>query len=188
MKKLLIGLLIGTICTYFILKKFPSVTFFSPTVLKAGFAVFLALIGGLIALFQVKANVISTARIKWIEEFKTNIAEYSAISNEMIFSYREHNESKDKDRANLYYQKYMECIHKSMIVRGKIYMNLNLKKPLYKEISEIVKRIEVLNDHKNLEFICKEENYPKISSEFDTLNLVTHQAMKVEWDKSKKMF
>jgi hypothetical protein len=59
---------------------------------------------------------------------------------------------------------------------------------VYKEIIEIVKRIEVLNDHKNLEFICKEENYPKISSEFDTLNLVTHQAMKVEWDKSKKMF
>ncbi|MES2544736.1 MAG: hypothetical protein V4548_07615 [Bacteroidota bacterium] len=187
MTKFILGLLVGIIGTCLLLNLIPWSIFFTPTVLKAGFAVFLALIGGLIALFQVKANVISTARIKWIEEFKINIAEYASVSNEIIFSYREHSHSKDKDIADLYYQKYMECVHKSMTIKGKIYMNLNLKEHLYTEINKIIQRIEILTDHTNLEFISEEENYHKISDEFDNLNSITHKAMKVEWDKSKKM-
>ncbi|MCG9791026.1 hypothetical protein [Flavobacterium algicola] len=187
MKNIILGIFIGLTASFLILNRIPWSEFFSITVLKAGFTVFLALIGGLIALYQVKANVISSARIKWIEEFKTNIAEYTSMTNEVIFSFREHFESKDLDHRSLYHQKYMDVSHKVAIVRGKIYLNLNLDEKPYKSICNIMTNIEKLTLHTNLENICQEENYDEISDLFNDLNSATFKAMKIEWEKSKKL-
>jgi hypothetical protein len=52
MKKIILGFLIGVIGTLLILNHFPWYKLISLNVLKAAFAVFLALLGGLVALYQ----------------------------------------------------------------------------------------------------------------------------------------
>lgn len=188
MKKILIGILIGIVLTNIFSIFLEWSILISPTILKAGFAVFLALIGGLIALYQVKANVISSARIKWIEDFKSNVAQYSSITNSSIFHFREFDDPQNGDSRRQYHQQYMDDVQKAMSIKGKIFMNLNRNEPNYEKIYQIVNDIENLTSHVNLKEICKVENYSKLELKFDELNVATHQAMKAEWEKAKKMF
>lgn len=185
-KTFIAGLLIGFL--FGIVIKNISSVIFSPTVLKAAFAVFLALIGGLIALYQVKANVISSARIKWIEDFKTNIAEYSSTTNSLIFNFREFDDPKNGDARRVYHQQYMDGVQKAMSIKGKIFINLNRDEAPYEKIYQIINKIETLTLHSNLRNICKDENYYLLEIEFDALNVATFEAMKIEWEKAKKMF
>ena len=182
------GLLIGSLITLFTLNNFPWVKLFSINILKACFTVFLALMGGFVALCQVKANVISSARIKWIEEFKIDIAEYSATTHSVIFNYNEYIDAEDKDRRKFYHQKYMEDVNQSVSLKSKIIMNLNRKEPYYEKIYQIITRIEALTEYVNLKDIADEKNYHIIEKEFNDLNFVTHQVMKLEWEKAKRMF
>jgi hypothetical protein len=188
MKQFFTGLLIGVIGSCLILNDFPWSTLFSITIIKAGFAIFLALSGGLIALYQVKANVISSARIKWIEDFKTNIAEYSSTTNSSIFNFREYADKRNGDARRTYHQQYMNDVQKIMSIKGKILMNLNRNENSYEKIYQIVNRIEVLTAHDNLDSICQLDNYLELESQFDLLNIATNEAMKFEWEKAKKMF
>ena len=82
----------------------------------------------------------------------------------------------------------MEDVHKTVAIRGKIVMNLNRTEPHYEEIFQIISKIEKLTLHSNLEHIGKEENYHEVETEFENLNFATHEVMKFEWDKAKKMF
>src|SRR5215217_7805039 len=133
MKQFFTGLFIGIIGPFLIFNDLPWSTLFSSTVLKAGFAVFLAVVGGLIALYQVKANVISSARIKWIEDFKTNVAEYSSTTYSVIFYFREYDDVKNGETRRTYHQQYMDAVYKAMSIRGKIIINLNLKEAPYEK-------------------------------------------------------
>lgn len=183
-----IGMLIGSMATLFVLNNFPWFKLFSITILKAFFTVFLALMGGVIALYQVKANVISSARIKWIEEFKKDVSEYTATTHAVIFSYIEYIDAEDTDRKKAYHKKYMEEVTKSVAIRNRILMNLNRKEQYYERIYQIINKIEELTEYKNLEFIADEKNYNIIEKEFNNLSTVTNQVMKQEWEKAKKLF
>lgn len=98
----------GVLTSFLILYHITWRELISPEILKVGFATFLALLAGLIALYQVKANVISSARIKWIEEFKTNVSEFIAFSNECLFAYDLH-AKKGEDNETEYFNKYYEA-------------------------------------------------------------------------------
>ena len=182
------GIVIGIVITLLLVNNFPWVKLFSVNVLKACFTIFLALLGGIIALYQVKANVISTARIKWIEEFKTDIAEFSATIHSGIFTYNEYIAAEDKVRRKQYHQKYMEDVNQSVAIRNKIIMNLDRTEPLYEKVYQIMEKIESLTEYENLEYIGNDKNYHIIEKEFNNLNAATHQVMKVEWKKAKKLF
>ncbi len=187
MKKIILGFLIGVIGTLLILNHFPWYKLISLNVLKAAFAVFLALLGGLVALFQVKANVISEARIKWVEEFKKNIADYISTTNSMIFNFREFEDLKNGDHRRDYHTKYMDLSHKTQSLYAQIEMNLNRNEQLYEDIYQILNRIETLTSIDNLGSVSELENYEILHNEFSNLTKATQKAMKVEWDKSKKL-
>lgn len=174
----------GVLTSFLILYHITWRELISPEILKVGFATFLALLAGLIALYQVKANVISSARIKWIEEFKTNVSEFIAFSNECLFAYDLH-AKKGEDNETEYFNKYYEATVKAHIFENKIRINLNLNEVLHNAIDEDLDRIKEIMMHETKGLKEKEE---LVSQEFNRLATHTSQMIKLEWEKSKKMF
>lgn len=187
MRNFFLGLIVGILGVLLLSFLNHWSTFFSLSVLKAMFAVFLALLGGLVALLQVKANVISEARIKWVEEFKRNVAEYISSVNELVFHFKNYETTEDSIIRREYYDKYSQTIHKVQTLVKQIEMNLNRSEPLYEEIFQVLSRIENLIVHNNLSQIGELKNYPLLHKEFSNLTSATQKAMKVEWNKSKKL-
>jgi len=186
MNKIILGFLLGVLTTLLIFHQIPWEKLFTTKVLQLGFATFLALLAGLIALYQVKANVISSARIKWIEEFKTNISEYIASFNEAVFAAQIHLRSPDKDEME-YYNKYFNAINKNHILENKIRLNLNLKEKIYQDIDKDLNDIKDILDTQGISNI-KDEVEEQVLLKFNSLAENTSKALKFEWDKSKKMF
>lgn len=187
MKNIILGLLIGIIFTLLLLNNVPWQVVFSQTIMKAVFTLFLALLAGSIALYQVKANVISTARIKWIEEFKNNIAEYLVAVNETIFSFKQYFEAPETDPlSSQYFEKYFVADHKAQAYRIKIKLNLNTKEELYTKISDQMFTIETLKGE--LINSYDEEKYSILSASYTEMADLTYDALKIEWKKSKDMF
>lgn len=185
MSKILLGFLLGIITSFLILNHFNWYLIFSPTVMKLAFTTFLALLAGLIALYQVKANVISSARIKWIEDFKNNVAEYIASTNEALFAFELHHRSEDKNETQ-FYDKCYSAMNKAHIIENKIRLNLNMTEKLHISIDSDLDKIKKLIENKGGKLTKQDED--QINLLFLSLAENTSRSLKIEWEKSKKMF
>jgi len=185
MKNIILGFLLGIFTSLLILNQFNWEVIFSPEIFKVFFATFLALLAGLIALYQVKANVISSARIKWIEEFKTNVCEYIGTLNEAMFAISIY--SKGSPNEMEYYNKYFVAINRSHVHENKIRLNLNLKEDAYKLIDIDLDEIKDILLDKGIGKL-DENDEQQILLKFHSLAEHTNSVLKSEWDKSKKMF
>jgi hypothetical protein len=183
MNKIILGFLLGILTSFLILYYINWKELISPQILKVGFATFLALLAGLIALYQVKANVISSARIKWIEEFKTNVSEFISSTNESLFAYDLHIKG-EKDEKE-YYNKAYIALNKSHVLENKIRLNLNLAEPLHVSIEKHLDQIKEIMNNDELK-VAEKENL--VAEEFHYLANFTSKMIKLEWEKSKKMF
>jgi hypothetical protein len=183
MNKIILGFLLGILTSFLILYHINWKELISPQILKVGFATFLALLAGLIALYQVKANVISSARIKWIEEFKTNVSEFISSTNESLFAYDLHIKG-EKDEKE-YYNKAYIALNKSHVLENKIRLNLNLAEPLHVSIEKHLDQIKEIMNNDELK-VAEKENL--VAEEFHYLANFTSKMIKLEWEKSKKMF
>jgi len=152
--------------------------------------IILAFLAAITALHQVKSNVISTSRIKWIEDFKNNITEYNVSVSQACHNYVMYTQSK---KPNLpagnykFYEEYVKYHYKSSIHQAKLLITLNLSEKAYRDIEttidEITANMDLLGDTLDLDGLID-----LIEKQFLTLTKQTQFALKIEWEKQKKIF
>lgn len=183
MSKIILGFLLGVLTSFLILYHVNWGDLISLQILKVAFTTFLALLAGLIALYQVKANVISNARIKWIDEFKTNVSEFISSTNESLYAYDLHLKV-DKAEKEYFIMAYI-ATNKSHVFENKIRLNLNLQEPLHVSIGTQLDNVKKIMNNQKLKV---EEKEDLVAQEFHHLASFTSKMIKLEWEKSKKMF
>lgn len=161
---------------------------------SASLTIILALLAAFVALHQVKSNVISTSRIRWIEEFKKTISEYDNSVLQMIFNYgmyRKYLMKTDdkKIKHEKYYDEYVKFHYLIYTHEANISLNLNLEEKMYRDINfailavrNEINRIDKEND------IDTDQLYRGTTLLLRDLRKVSQLALKKEWKKSKNMF
>jgi hypothetical protein len=159
---------------------------------SAGITVLLGLLAAFVALQQVKSNVISSSRIKWIEEFKNDISEHSTAVRQLVHSYGMHikyrDENEDPKIKNYkYYDEYIQYHYKASIHESNLRMNLNLDEEMYKGIKKtldiVTKQIDNINPKLDID-----KHYTETAILLNKLRNQSQAALKIEWKKSQKMF
>lgn len=173
--------------------------------LKNCITIFIALIAGFIALYQMKLNLISSARIRWIEDLKTALSDlYPAVLNTAVTS-ENHKAAKEKNNetntvqhnngtsanqtdkdnnATQYYSEYIGHLSAFNALSNKIKMQLNSNEIEHKIIEDIIDKIDMKLDYKNIDNISLHD------IESDLKQIVTYSKIvfKKEWKKSKRIF
>ncbi|KUJ61998.1 hypothetical protein AR687_10610 [Flavobacteriaceae bacterium CRH] len=159
---------------------------------SAGITVLLGLLAAFVALHQVKSNVISSSRIKWIEEFKNNISQHNNAICQMIFYYSMFLKHRGKDESpkiesDKYYDEYVKFHYLANIHEANLFINLNPEEKMYQDIQATLKGIrKAVNDMD--EDSDTDVVYKAVSRQLQSLRSQSQKALKVEWRKSKKMF
>lgn len=159
---------------------------------SGGITVLLALLAAFVALHQVKSNVISSSRIKWIEEFKNNISQHNNATSQSIFfygMYRKYRGDGEKPtaEADKYYNEYIKFHYLANIYEANLFINLNPEEIMYKNIQTTLSAIRKTIDDMDKDSDY-DEVYKEVSMKLHTLRIQSQKALKVEWKKSKKMF
>jgi len=129
----------------------------------------LVILSGLFALYQVKSNSISSARILWIENFRTNLSEYCSYTIKAIHKLSDMLAKskiyKTADYPDLYkdYNEYISNHSESNKCKYKTKLYLNSVESKPKEIEDLLDSIEIdINNY----FNDKDEKYYDIIEEW----------------------
>jgi hypothetical protein len=157
--------------------------------------IFLGLIAGMIALYQVKLNIISNSRIKWIETLRETISEYCMeISNCNILKINlldenkrlkknlERKESDNEILLDRYYIPYSESAKKAEKLHVKIMLYLNSENDYHRKMESLM--------IKNTTLIRKFEidNSNELDVNINEMILGSKEIFRIEWKKSKRVF
>lgn len=106
--------------------------------------ILIALFAGHIALYQVKSNVISVARIKWIKNLRKTLSQYCCeLENCSLAKLYLDDERKDKSGTeieaalNKFYFTYSQSAKEVLKLQSKIFLYLNSQNPQHKRIEEL---------------------------------------------------
>ncbi|SHF93851.1 hypothetical protein [Flavobacterium defluvii] len=156
---------------------------------SSGITILLALLAAFVALQQVKSNVISSSRIKWIEEFKNDVSEYTTAVRQLIHNYGLHIKYRDEneDPKIKNYDEYIKYHYKASIHESNLRMNLNLDEQKYKEIKTTLNKITECIDNVNPKLDI-DKHYKETALLLNQLRHQSQMALKTEWKKSQKMF
>lgn len=154
---------------------------------KNALTILLALIAGLITLYQMKSNIISSSRIRWIEELKELL---SKLYSETLKAHNAHRncinagKTEEKEEFNAQYENYSNYLSNFNSISNKIKMHLNSNEPAHRNIENIIDRIDMkLSSDQILNFDQK-----NIENDLKEIVLNSKIIFKEEWDKSKKIF
>ncbi len=162
-----------------------SNTFWSD-ILKNFVTIILALIAGFLALYQMKVNIISSARIRWIEDLRDTLSKLYPATLDILNSFEnhklhsKHNNTQKADESYLEYTKNMTTFN---ALSNKVRMQLNSNEPAHKAIENILDEIDSKIHQNNILKITGEE------LELYLKKIVVHSKVifKEEWEKSKKI-
>jgi len=159
--------------------------------LNNSFTIFLALIAGLIALYQVKSNIISSARINWIENLRNAISNYTVeISNcgLILTNFLSESEGKSEEEGKailkIFYKKYEESANKSGVLANKILLYLNSNESEHLKIEKLIEKLDTHLHKKDI----SELNIDQIEADVTEIISISKGIFKKEWEKSKKLF
>lgn len=148
----------------------------------------LALIAATIALYQVKLNIISSARINWIENLRATISEYCAEAEKItIILINMKDEGIDDDVDNSlekWYPEYSASADRYHSLAVKLRLYLNIKEVNHLEIETNVNAITYILEKKSIAEIKKNEVENHLNSILNASRLIFKQ----EWDRSKHVF
>ncbi len=151
----------------------------------------LALIAALIALHQVKSNIISSARITWIENLRNSISEYTiGASNCIVLLKNMLSKCDGKSKEEAFkiiendYSIYFKEMKETDVLANKILLYLNSKEELHREIEELIKKISKNTHQAN----PKEIDSDEIEADIDKIIEKSKLIFSKEWTKSKKLF
>jgi len=155
-------------------------------VLKNGITIIMALLAGLIALYQVKSNVISNARMKWMEELRTSLSELCDSAARTLLNYNNYlkgQELADKDYRDDY-DRYMNSFSKFNILRGKVKLLLDPDNDKHIQIEELINDVSHKISNEKINITPSTELSAKLASIIE----LSKQIFKEEWKRSKKVF
>lgn len=151
--------------------------------------ILLALLAGLIALYQVKSNTISSSRITWIENLRTTLSEYCVETSGVVIHQKNIIDKMDKNGINYQglnddYEKYFDCHSKSEKFAYKVKLYLNPDEPKHNQIINLIDKISNILEKTSAKDIDKKE----INSDLNSIITLSKSVFKEEWIKSKKLF
>jgi len=158
------------------------------SILENTATIVIALIAGIIALYQVKSNIVSSSRIRWIENLRISISEYyqaslaTGLFLENWMNLDENTEVNDDERELR--RNYLDAHSTYFIKSNNIRMFLNPNKSDHKEIENIMDKIDTFFEEKNVRDI----NQALIENELKKIVVLSRKIFKEEWRKSKKIF
>jgi len=151
-----------------------------------GVAIVVGLMATVTALIQVRWNVISSSRIKWIESFRNDISAYCEASIAMRTNYLNTISPvvrNDKDTFDRFYEKYCANNSQCNVLSYNIRLKLNLKKKRHIQIEQYLCDREKLFKQDRIESTTFEE----VDDVLNLLIVETRNIAKEEWEKSKKI-
>lgn len=152
----------------------------SDKIVENSVTIFIALVAGLVALYQVKSNIVSSARIKWIEELRHEISQlYNDTLGTILYWTNFQKAKKDED-----YNRYDLAHSNFFILSNKIRMKLNFKEDNHLKLNTLLNEIELMLEPENIETTTQTDVEVKLKEIVD----ISRQIFKLEWDKSKKLF
>lgn len=146
--------------------------------------ILVALLAGLLALFQVKANIISSARIEWTQNLRKVVSQYLSEIIFLNYNLREvlklYNENKKQEAKNLY-DKQADSVKKVNEYGNQVKLFLNNKK-----------ETEHFELQKSIEKYYEKATHGKYSKEIDELDKMEKQIisksqeiLKQSWEDAK---
>jgi hypothetical protein len=151
-------------------------------VLENGITILLALLAASVALYQVKSNVVSAARIKWIEELRQEISELYDSSLSAVLYLSMYNNCDPEDLK--FYHQYDQAHSKFYINANKIRMKLNIKEEDHKRLDDLISELIFMLDSDNI----MEQDQVGVEIKLKEMVLISRSIFKQEWDKSKRLF
>ncbi len=161
----------------------PEQNSFLQDILKNSTTILIGLIAGMIALYQVKSNVISSARIKWIDELRSNLSELYSITLETVINNVNARIGKTDEIKTIYYDKYITCLSRFLILSNKVKMHLNSNEDKHHRIELLIDEIVDLFDSNNIDSI----NKGLIENKLKEIVKISKQIFREEWKRSKKI-
>ncbi len=135
-----------------------------------------ALLAAFIALYQVKMNLITAARIKWIEDLRKDIAEYCQTIAEILVQ--------EQVQSNEVKYSIVEKLHEAIVIKQRLTMSLNLDERLHYILNGLVDYLFVNTDKKSL---VEEVHINNLSKVMNYTLVVASKIFKTEWTKSKRV-
>lgn len=159
------------------------------TLITNGVTILIALLAGIVALHQVKLNVVSAARIKWIEDLRDTLSQYCTKLDEISLAKANYfDERKGKTKPELdsisrkFYDTYKVSSSEVLRLQSKIMLYLNSKNQQHKEIEEVLYQNSLLLHNTN------EYHLGKIRKNIEKLISISKDMFEIEWEKSKSIF
>ena len=152
-------------------------------VLKNGITIVLALIAGMIALYQVKSNVISTARIKWMENLRISLSELCDCAAKTYVNNSNFKKGEKGDKYNDY-DKYLESYSKFNIQWSKVKLLLDSNNTYHSKIESLLDKVSSMLNVTNID-TTKQRDLTDVLSELIKLSKLVFRE---EWKRSKKVF
>lgn len=151
--------------------------------------VFIAFIAGMVALYQVKSNVISAARIKWMENLREILCLYcSELETCSVAKLDLEDISKDKTGKDLddvldkFYYPYSNSAKELLKLQSKAFLYLDSKKPEHKKIEELIRKNSLLVHDRNI------NGRKEIQKNLEEIIIISKTIFEVEWKRSRKLF
>ena len=152
----------------------------------------LALVAAVIALYQVKSNIISSARITWIENLRETISNYTVeVSKSATILKNIIDQCKDKEQSEVTrildneYPKYLASNTASEILAKKVFLYLNSQEKEHLEIEALIKKTSL---HLSELPKTKELDRDEIEANIEQIIKISKGILKKEWNKSKRIF
>jgi hypothetical protein len=149
------------------------------------------LITGVIALYQVKMNIITKARVEWIESLRETLCEYfKEASTTMIILKDMLGDSDCKNARGIEdiltedYPKFRDANLKIMKLASKIRLYLNNKEEKHIEIENTINKIDIYLNNSNI----RELKYNILKADIDHIILLSREIINEEWAKTKNLF
>lgn len=155
--------------------------------LKNFISIFLALLAGLFAIYQMKLNIITSARIKWNEDLRDAFSKLYSSSLEAHAAHRNYltafNASMPAN-ANQHYSEYINNMSIFNASANKIMMMLNSNEREHKDIEDTISLIDSMLTVSSIRTVTQID----IENELKKIVRNSKVIFKKEWEKSKRLF
>ena len=159
------------------------------TIITNAVTIIIALFAGIVALHQVKLNVVSDARIKWIESLRDTISQYcTELHKCSLLKANFFDEKKDKTGQELenvlikFYPPYSESSNEVLRLQSKVLLYLDSNDETHKQIEDLLRQNSLLLHDKN------EYHIEKIRRNIEQIIRLSKEIFKAELKKSKRLF
>lgn len=155
--------------------------------LKNSISIFLALIAGLFAIYQMKLNIITSARIKWNEDLRDAFSKLYSSSLEAHAAHKNYSNALSAGITADVNQHYAEYISNMSIFNAsanKITMMLNSNEREHKDIEDTISLIDSMLTVSSIQTVTQID----IENELKKIVRNSKVIFKKEWEKSKRLF